>query len=295
MLGVAEPDPERAYFLKECPTYCDYPAYTAEELLDLPGLDAVTIETDEINLSKYAILAAKRGLHVHMDKPGGTDPEEFRQLVYIAQQNGIVLSLGYMYRYNPAIRELLRQIKAGDLGDIINIEAQMNCHSSPQDRSILYPMPSGQMFFLGCHLVDLILQIQGQPQKIIPLNRATGKDGLSCTDFGMAVFCYPTGISFVKTCASEIGGFDRRQFTVVGTKKTVELKPFEQLVPGGQTTTRTEYTDNGPVTDTTPIFHRYHPMLETFARMVAGETENFYTYDYELELYETLLKCCKEN
>jgi hypothetical protein len=34
-------------------------------------------------------------------------------------------------------------------------------------------------------------------------------------------------------------------------------------------------------------------MLAAFARMVAGEMENPYTLDYELELYETLLKCCE--
>lgn len=293
VLGVAEPDPDRAYFLKECATYRDYPAYSVEELLDLPGLEAVTVETDEPNLSKYAILAAEKGLHVHMDKPGGTDPEEFRHLIAVAKEKNIVLSLGYMYRYNPMVQQLLVQAKAGELGEIINVEAQMNWHSTVEERRLLRTMPGGQMFFLGCHLVDLILQLQGQPEKILPLNRATGKDGLSCLDFGMAALCYPNGISFAKTCAGEIGGFDRRQLTVVGTKKTVELKPLEQLVPGGQTTTRTEYTDRGPVTEVSPVFHRYKPMLAAFAGMVAGELENPYTYEYELELYETLMKCCE--
>ena len=45
------------------------------------------------------------------------------------------------------------------------------------------------MFFLGCHLSDLILQIQGQPTRIIPLNKCSGLDA-NGEDFGMAVFEY---------------------------------------------------------------------------------------------------------
>ena len=33
-------------------------------------------------------------------------------------------------------------------------------------------------------------------------------------------------------------------------------------------------------------------MLASFAAMVRGEKENPYTYDYELELYKTVLQCC---
>ena len=39
-------------------------------------------------------------------------------------------------------------------------------------------VPGGMMFFLGCHLVDLIMQIQGMPQRVIPMNKATGLNGV---------------------------------------------------------------------------------------------------------------------
>ena len=293
ILGVAEPDPDRADFLKTCPTYQDHPAYSVEELLALPGLEAVTIETDEVNLSKYAIMAAQRGLHVFMDKPGGTDPAEFARLIQTIQDNGLVLSLGYMYRYNPMIRQLLAQVKAGELGQIISVEAQMNCHMTPQERAHLRTMPGGQMFYLGCHLVDLVLQLQGQPEAILPMNRATGLEGVDTTDFAMAALRYPQGISFVKTNGTEVGGYRRRQLVVCGTEKTVELKPLEQFADGGFTTTRTDFTDQNITTETSPVYHRYQAMLETFGQVIRGEIENPYPCDYELQLYETIIKCCE--
>ena len=42
-------------------------------------------------------------------------------------------------------------------------------------------------------------------------------------------------------------------------------------------------------------FDRYSSMLSAFAEMVRGERENPYTYDYELLLFRTLLRCCEEN
>ena len=39
-------------------------------------------------------------------------------------------------------------------------------------------------------------------------------------------------------------------------------------------------------------FGRYDEMMQTFARMVVGEVINPQNYDYELELYKTILKCC---
>lgn len=76
-----------------------------------------------------------------------------------------------MYRYNPFVKELLQKVKNGELGDIISVEAQMNCMHSVNTRQWLANFPGGMMFFLGCHLIDLILQIQGMPERIIALNK----------------------------------------------------------------------------------------------------------------------------
>lgn len=152
------------------------------------------------------------------------------------------------------------------------------------------------MFFLGCHLVDLVLQIQGKPNKIIPFNKSTNMSGIRSTDFGMAVFEYDNGVSFVKTNAMERGGFARRQLVVTGTEGTVEIKPFEVIAPGGQYTEQTLYCEDewfrDGKHDRTDVYDRYDGMMASFAQMVRGDKVNPYTYDYELELYKILLECC---
>ena len=299
-VGYVPVEDEKEKFRETLKTMEPYRELTLEEVLSDPEITAVTVEPEEVHLCKYATMAAKAGKHIHMEKPGGTDLAEFEELIRTAKEQGIILHIGYMYRYNPFVKELMDDVRSGKQGQVISVEAQMNCIHPVHTRKFLKSFPGGMMFFLGCHLIDLILQIQGMPKRIIPLNKSTGIDGVDSEDFGMAVLEYENGVSFAKTSAMELGGFARRHRVVTGTKGTVELKPLEIYVPGGiiseLKTGRTTYTgeawgDAGErvISD---VYDRYDPMMTAFAAMVRGEKQNPYTLDYELALYKTILACC---
>ncbi len=294
--GYALPENERKRLPNKMKHFDGYPELTLEEVLNDPSIEAVTVETDEIYLTKYAKLAADAGKHIHMEKPGGADLKEFEALIESVRRSGKVFHTGYMYRYNSTISDLIRRVKAGELGEIVSVEAQMNCWHPEWVRHWIGEFPGGMMFFLGCHLTDLILQLQGQPEKIIPLNKCTGMDGVTSDDFGMAVFEYKNGVSFAKTTDIERGGYMRRQLVVTGTEGTVELRPLEVGPESGQYTEIREVTDPKWSTDSpfvrSEINGRYDRMMESFAAYVRGEKENPYTYDYELEVYKTVLKTC---
>jgi len=270
---------------------------TLDEILNDKSITAVTIETSEKLLTKYALLAAKAGKHIHLDKPGGMDQKEFEELVGTAKKNKTVLHLGYMYRYNPEVMKLMRDIKNGELGEIISVEAQMSqiFESTPKKRQWLEQFKGGMMFFLGCHLVDLIVRIKGVPDNIVPFNKSTGLEGVTSEDFGMAVLEYKNGTSFAKTCAREVCGGARRQLVVHGSKKTVEIKPLE--LPAGilMRAKSTYYKDFDWQTDgetICPPFDRYDAMLESFAEMASGKKENPWSYEYELNVHKCVLKAC---
>lgn len=291
--------PENGHALPESRSACfeGYREMSLQEILEDKTIEAVTVETDEIYLTKYAKLAVEAGKHVYMEKPGGIDLAAFEALIDTVKQHGNVFHIGYMYRYNPMVIDLLARIRRGELGEIISVEAQMNCHHTDEVRKWLGGFPGGMMFYLGCHLVDLILQICGQPQEIIPLNCSTGVGGIDSVDYGMAIFRYPRGISFAKTSAMEYGGYLRRQLVVTGSLGTVELKPFEYGSEAHMYTDMREsrvhrWGDPG-VQTTSPEYDRYDSMVAAFAAMVRGDIVNPYTPDYELELYRTLMTCCR--
>ena len=297
IVGYVFPENEREKFPERMPAFEGYRELTLEEVLNTPEIEAVAVETEEIYLSKYALMVAKSKKHIHMEKPGGLVLSDFEKLIDTVKKNKTVFHTGYMYRYNPYVIELKNQIKNGELGDIISIEAQMSAANPKNVREWLGTFKGGMMFYLGCHLIDLIISIQGKPKNIIPLNKRTGADGVCAEDFGMAVLEYENGVSFAKTSALEIGGFERRQLVVTGTKKTVELRPLEWFLKSGlQYTTRHSYESADWLTRSekqeSEHFHRYNAMMRAFGEMVIGEKENPFGYDYELELYKTVLMAC---
>ncbi len=299
IVGYSMPENEREKFPDMMKNFDNYKELPLDEILNDPTIEAVTVETEEMYLTKYALLASQHGKHVHMEKPGGTSIADFSKLISCVKNSEKVFHTGYMYRYNPYISEIVQQIKSGEFGDIISIEAQMNCIHPKELRSWLSNFDGGIMFFLGCHLVDIIYRLQGVPKKITAMNRHTGIDDATGEDFGLALFEYEHGVSFAKVSAVEMGGYARRQLVISGTKKTVELKPFERLSkePPLLFTGKTEYTtsawhkENGTYTETPP-FNRYERMMRCFAEYVRGEKENPYTPDSELELYRILMIAC---
>lgn len=298
-VGYALPENEKERIPQKYEKLENYRELTLDEILKDPSIEAVAIETDEIYLTKYALLAAKAGKHIHMEKPGGIALADFEELISIMKTTGKVFHTGYMYRYNPYVRDILERVKNGELGEILSVDAQMSCRHGKVARQWLQELPGGMMFYLGCHLVDLILQIQGKPKKIIPLNKCTGYNVENTKDFGMAVFVYENGVSTAKTSAMEVGGYARRQLVVSGTKGTIQLEPFEMYTPEQKIYTgKTEYWDPAwnhmGEHSQTPLFNRYDGMMAGFAAFVRGEQANPYDLDYELTLYKTLLECCKE-
>ena len=144
-------------------------------------------------------------------------------------------------------------------------------------------------------IVDLIYQIQGEPEEVIPLNCSTGTDGISSEDYGMAVFKYKNGVSFAKTNGSEYGGFLRRQLVICGERGSIEIKPLEVIADNGVYTVLNDYcTDSWTDpwrTEKTEVYPRYDVMMKNFAELICGK-ENPYSYDYELNLYKLILKAC---
>ena len=296
LVGYALPENERERLPHRMADFAGYPELSLDEILNDPTIEAVTIETDEIYTTKYALMAIEKGKCVHMEKPGGRNLSDFEKLISTVRERNSVFHIGYMYRYNPVVQSLISRIREGELGEIISVDAQMSCYHEPRIRAWLSELPGGMMFFLGCHLIDLILQIKGDPDKIIPFNRSTGTDGISSTDFGMAVLEYKNGVSTVKTTDIERGGYMRRQLVVTGTKGTAEICPLEygpenRLISHERVFKETAWLDPG-VSSVSEQYDRYDNMLESFAAMVRGEKQNPFTPEYELNLYRHLLVAC---
>lgn len=298
VVGYAMPENEREKFPDKMKRFKPYREMTVDEILADGSIEAVIIETEEIYLTKYALMAARAGKHIHMEKPGGLSLTDFENLIDTVRRNGTVFHTGYMYRYNPAIKDIVTRVKGGEIGDVISVEAHMSGYRGRAQTEWLKTFRGGMMFYLGCHLIDLVLTLQGEPKRIIPFNKPTGTHESEAEDFSFAALEYEKGVSFVKTTQAEMGGFLRRQLVITGTRGKFEIRPLEITVK--YPLQYTEYTEcksedwNDPgVKHKSEIHDRYSAMMRSFAEMVSGEKNNPYTLDYELTLFKTVLKCCE--
>ncbi len=297
LVGFAESTPGRT--VPEL--YDAVPQYTVEELLEMQDLDAVAVECEELNATAVAQKFADKGIGIYLDKPGSPNIAAFEHLMDTVEQKSLPFEMGYMYRYNPCVQNIFDMVRRGELGDIYSVEAHMSVRHTNRKREWLGQFKGGMTFFLGCHLIDLILQLQGEPLEIIPLNTSTNIEDVHTEDFGFVVFRYPNGVSFIKTCAAEPNGYIRRQFVVCGSKGTVEIKPFEKPEHDGllsSPTTITLVSDNPnhiwrdcAKPQELVIYDRYETMLRRFAESVNG-APNPYSCSYERLLFRTLMKCC---
>lgn len=290
----------------ERPIHSSYqwkPRMTIEEVFTIADLDAVTIETDDWNLTEYAQMAAEKHLAVHMDKPGSVSQDAFEKLASTVKNNSGILHLGYMYRYNPMIMKVVNAARTGEYGDIFSVEAHMDCEHPASKRQWLSHFKGGMLYFLGCHLIDLVVLTNGIPEKITPFSCCSGYNGVTGEDIGMAVFQYKNGVSFVKTSAVEPGGFMRRQLVITGSKRSIELRPLEEYVPnsGGLQVTRMRncfpgngWSYDGERSVMAPT-DRYDDMMADFAAMARHEKMNPFSLEYECQLHRVILAACGYN
>ena len=268
--------------------------YTVEEILAMPDLDAVAVETYDLHLVKYAQMAADRGLHVHMDKAPGESAEAFEKLLATVKRKKLAFGLGYMYRYNPFIRQAIESAQSDALGKIHSVDAEMSCLYDKDKRDWLGYFQGGMMQYLGCHLVDLVVRLLGVPDEIVPMNCSTGYRGTTAKDFALACFKYKNGVSTVKSVMGEYGGFVRRHLLISGEKGTIDVRPLEMPEPDGLHTMSArktlydspDWTNFGTVTHS-DAFGRYESMIRTFAAIVRGERG----YEVPLETEARIHRC----
>lgn len=240
-----------------------------------------------------------------MEKPDGCSAV-FDELVDTMEKTGKVLHLGYMYRYNPAVQYAFSLVEEGKLGKIQYVEAQMSTCYGKGGMDFLSTLPGGMMLYLGCHLVDLIYRIQGEPKRILPMNHTVSDLHPGSLDTGFCLFEYENGISFAKTSAAEVNGDARRQLVISGENGTVEILPLENpleapgIVCPGDVPCKVTYRDcytgmrNFAVRSqhmNFPLYGRYDAMLIDLVKKICGEPETVYTYRYERNLHRILRKC----
>lgn len=289
VVGVAESDPRLARAAQNSDLYRDLPFLSEEQLLNTPGLELVGVETRVRDSLVTAHKCIAAGMHIHLDKPAGDSLPAFRKLLDEAAKKHLVVQLGYMYRYNPAI-VLLRELLAKEwLGDVFEVHTVMSKLGGESMRREFAEFKGGTMFELGCHIIDLVHGVLGEPEQIhaYPRHSASFNDDL--LDNMLAVFEYPRATATVRTSINEVEGFARRHFVVVGTKGTMHIQPLDS--PSARlalSEPRGKYR-KGYQDIEFPRYERYVDDAADLAKIIRHEKDADFGYEHDYAVQRSVL------
>jgi UDP-N-acetylglucosamine 3-dehydrogenase len=112
LVGVADPDRPQARFVANAlgTTAVDDVA----ALLPL-GVDAVSIAAPTHLHRDIALTCINRGIHVLVEKPIASNPDEGRSIVTAARRAGVTLMVGHVERFNPAVDTIKDAIRGEEI------------------------------------------------------------------------------------------------------------------------------------------------------------------------------------
>lgn len=291
VVGYVEPDADRRAQIANDATWKGLPVLTTEQLLETRGLHIVAVETEINELLPAAEKCVDAGIHIHLDKPAGTSLPRFRKICHAADQAGVVIQLGYMFRSNPAFRYLFNAVESGWLGDIFQVHCEMSKKIGTGARAGLAKYRGGSMFELGCHLIDAVVRVLGKPESVSPFLKQTQPELDALNDNCLAVFEYARATASIRSTLVEPFGGRRRQFVACGTNGTIVIRPLEPFHltislerPAGNLAKGTHEIKLPAVGG------RYDGDLLHLAAVVLGQEKEEYSRTHDLAVQEAVLK-----
>ncbi len=199
--------------------------FSYDELLDVPGLEAMVICSGAKFHAEQTLKALERGLHVFVEKPLCSTPEEMHAILAAQKRSGLVVCLGHEDHFHrPVSVKIKEMIDSGQLGRIAAFE-KTTAHSGglfiqPGDwRGDPDANPGGMLFQCGVHSFHELMHYFGPIDEITATMRYDVHSGTSTAD---SALCH---IKFVSGVIGALNAYHvtpyRHTFFIFGTKANI--------------------------------------------------------------------------
>ena len=174
------------------------------------SIKAMVIATPAVyhyRMTREALLSKK---HVFVEKPLALNVEQGEELVALAEKEGLVLMVGHILRYHPAVKKLKELVSAGEIGKIqYAYSNRLNIGKIRSEENILWsfaPHDISVMLFILDELPETIYATGGSYlQKQIP-------------DVTLTTMDFKSGVK-AHVFVSWLHPFKEQKLVVVGDKK----------------------------------------------------------------------------
>jgi predicted dehydrogenase len=202
-----------------------------EALLASSEVDAVYIPLPNDLHAEWSLRALAAGKAVLCEKPLATSAKAAAEVVDAFAAKNVPLMEGFMYRFHPQNRHVLKLIDEGAIGEVREVRAHLSVRimDPPDAGNIRFKpeMGGGSLLDMGCYTVNVARGILGaEPHAVfgrLDMNPALGID-VSAS----AVLEFEDGRSALISSSFKAGG--QGAYQVIGSKGTIEVP--RAIIPG---------------------------------------------------------------
>lgn len=140
-----------------------------DEILADDAVDLVIINTPNITHFDYTKATLLAGKHVIVEKPFTKTTSEARELVQIANEKNLFLSVFQNRRYDSDFRTVKKILEQQVLGDLIEAEIHFDRYKpelSVKHHKEVPEVGTGLLYDLGPHIIDQALVLFGMPHSL---------------------------------------------------------------------------------------------------------------------------------
>lgn len=157
------------------PHYTDY-----EKLVEECKPDLVTIAVPtslHLSIASYFI---EKGIHVLIEKPIASTIEQGEALIDLAKKHSVILAVGHIERFNPAIVELRRRLSEHMAGRIYQVYAQRVSPYPPriQDAGVVIDLASHDIDLFRYLIHEEVERLYGETLRTINSDREDMFNGI---------------------------------------------------------------------------------------------------------------------
>jgi xylose dehydrogenase (NAD/NADP) len=147
-----------------------------EDLLADDGVDAIYVSVPNGLHAEWALRALTAGKHVLVEKPFSSRVADVERCFEAAEERGLVLSEGFMWRHHPQADELVRRL--GEIGELRAVDARFGFVLDRDDDPRWDPaLDGGSLMDVGCYCISAARLVAGEPDRIEGAATAT-RDGV---------------------------------------------------------------------------------------------------------------------
>ena len=145
-----------------------------EEVLTDPEIDAIIIATPHSFHEKQIIASAQAGKHVFCEKPLALTFESALRSVKACDAAGVILGIGHERRFEPAMQEISKLVRRGELGKIMHVEANFShdklANLDPNNWRVSHiESPAAAMTSTGIHITDAYIDMFGSVERVFAM------------------------------------------------------------------------------------------------------------------------------